>query len=115
MIAILSILAFNKAFGGFVNRYRYDLLYRYLMLNLCPASPFSRSVSQDGHRFVWCSNSRVPTTAATEMPILPSRPYTSRTYAGGYDRRPSWLSPPLCDTSRQVFESPALRLAPLGS
>src|SRR5215217_3557616 len=114
-MAILSRRAFRSAFGGFVNRYWDDLLILYLILNLCPASPFSRSVSQDGHRFVWCSDSRVPTTAATEMPRLPSRPYTSRTYAGGYDRRPSWLSPPLCDTSRQVFESPALRLAPLGS
>jgi hypothetical protein len=36
-IAILSSRALRSACGGFVNRYRYDLLYRYLMLNWCPA------------------------------------------------------------------------------
>src|SRR4030095_11917598 len=86
-MAILSIRALRSTFGGFVSRYRYDLFILYLILNLCPALPFSRSVCQDGHRFVWCSDSRVPTTAATEMPRLPSRPYTSRTYALGYDRK----------------------------
>jgi hypothetical protein len=33
---------------------------------------------------VSCSNSRVPATAATEMPRLLSRPYTLQTYAGTY-------------------------------
>jgi hypothetical protein len=33
---------------------------------------------------VWCSNSRVPTTTATEMLRLPSRPYTLQTHGGTY-------------------------------
>ena len=89
-MAILSIRALRSALGGFVNLYVYDLLYLYLILYWYSPSPFWRSVCQDGHRFVWYSNSRVPTTAATEMQILLSRPYTLRMYALGYDRRPFW-------------------------
>src|SRR5207245_8231915 len=96
-IAILSSLAFNSAFGGFVRRYWYDLLILYLILNWYSPSPSSRSVCQDGHRFAWYSNSRVPTTVGVEMPRTPSRPYQSRRYAEAYDKIPYWLLLPFSD------------------